>query len=537
MHILSVPRQRLPTCILYGIIGALAVAVLSYLIRRVASSSRTKAPLPPGPPGEFLLGHLRVVPADAVFKKYAEWGREYKTDVLHFETFGTKTIVLNSLKSAVELLDRRGLNYADRPRFVMFEEMGWSPTLTWLRWGPKFQLHRRVLQPPFTKSKIGRYTGMQRKEALICCKGLIEDPANWLVAVRRCSVAIVLKIAYGLDVDGPDSPWISLAEGSAEAIGKAGAPASSIMDHIPATRYLPSWLPFMERLRYAHTWRSAIQKTARLPFQESLNQMKTMSKLDDAYFTHNRVAIFNENAKKGLSNDFDLEDIKGAASTILIAGNDTTAATVTLLVLYLMQNPDVQRKAQQEVDRVVGTDRLPTWDDVPNLHYAKLVLQETYRMNPLSPLGIPHASVADDVYEGMFIPKGAIIYPNVWAMLHDESVYADPFRFWPERYLDKEAGGNGEPLPVGNFGFGRRICVGRSLAENSLLIVLAMILATVDIGWPLGPDGRPTPFEPEWSFRGQAVVMPFDATITSRSTGLLTSIDEELRALENGKVI
>jgi len=127
-----------------------------------------------------------------------------------------------------------------------------------------------------------------------------------------------------------------------------------------------------------------------------------------------------------------------------------------LLILYLMQNPHVQRKAQEEVDRIVGHERLPTWEDTCQLSYMNLVLQETYRMNPLSPLGIPHASVEDDIYEDMFIPKGTIIYQNVWAMFHDESVYANPFRFWPERYLPREEGGNGEPLPVGNFGFGRR---------------------------------------------------------------------------------
>jgi hypothetical protein len=77
---------------------------------------------------------------------------------------------------------------------------------------------------------------MQRKEALICCKGMIENPAHWLNAVRRCSVAIVLKIAYGLSVDGPESPWIDLAEKSASAIGKAGAPGSSIMDLFPFSK-------------------------------------------------------------------------------------------------------------------------------------------------------------------------------------------------------------------------------------------------------------------------------------------------------------
>lgn len=113
--------------------------------------------------------------------------------------------------------------------------MGWSPTLTWLRWGPKMRLHRRVLQSPFARSKMGQYAGLQRREALICCKGFIDDPVNWTIAVRRFGVAIVLNISYGLEVDGPSSRWIKLAEESSNAIGKSGAPASSIMDRFPAS--------------------------------------------------------------------------------------------------------------------------------------------------------------------------------------------------------------------------------------------------------------------------------------------------------------
>ena len=134
-----------------------------------------------------------------------------------------------------------------------------------------------------------------------------------------------------------------------------------------------------------------------------------------------------------------------------------TAATVMLLILYLMQNPIVQQAAQAEVDRVTSHGaRLPTFDDAASLPYLRLILAETYRMNPLSPLGIPHASVEEDVYEGMRIPAGTSVFPNVWAMMHDEEVYHEPERFWPERYLPRNEGGRGEPLPVGNFGFGRR---------------------------------------------------------------------------------
>ncbi|KAK0727740.1 cytochrome P450 [Lasiosphaeria miniovina] len=488
-----------------------AVALSAYYATRLSHiRKRWAAPLPPGPPGEFLLGHYRLVPAEAAFKKYAEWAHEYKSDVLFFQALGTKWIVLNSLKSAVELLDRRGSDYADRPRFVMFEEMGWSPTLTWLRWGPKSRLHRKVLQPPFAKSRLGQYKPLQRKEALVCCKAMIDRPPSWVSSVRQFAVAIVLNIAYGLDVDGPTSPWVRLAEDTSNAIGKAGAPSSSLMDRIPATRYLPDWLPFMEMLRYAHLWRSTIESITALPFEASQKAMA--SKPDTRIFTHNRLALYNQNVKHGMANEFDLEDIKGAAATVLIAGNDT-------------------RKAQEEIDRVVGGDRLPTFDDIPNLPYLNLILQETYRMNPLSPLGIPHASTADDIYEDMFIPKGTIVYQNIWAMHHDESVYADPFRFWPERYLPKEAGGNGEPFPIGNFGFGRRICIGRDLAENSLLILLATMLATLDIEWPLGPSGKPTSFEPEWSFMGQAIVLPFRTVITARSEKAKQLLNSEVRAL------
>ena len=104
-----------------------------------------RPPLPPGPPAERFLGHYRLVPTDAAFRQYAEWSKEYGTlfecpsmlsngqtnittyptkgsDVLFFHTFGTKWIVLHSLSSATELLERRGSLYSDRPRFVMFEE-------------------------------------------------------------------------------------------------------------------------------------------------------------------------------------------------------------------------------------------------------------------------------------------------------------------------------------------------------------------------------------------------------------------------------
>jgi hypothetical protein len=122
------------------VIPGLAVVIFLAVYRALRAPKTRNPPLPPSPAPEPFLGHYRIVPQDAAFKRYAEWGAELSTssrtcpisagwtnsalesDVLFFETFGTKWVVLNSLEAATELLEKRGSIYADRPRFVMFEE-------------------------------------------------------------------------------------------------------------------------------------------------------------------------------------------------------------------------------------------------------------------------------------------------------------------------------------------------------------------------------------------------------------------------------
>lgn len=114
--------------------------------------------------------------------------------------------------------------------------MGWAPTLTWLRWGPKMQQHRKILQPAFSKAQVRQYQDNQERQALICLRNMLDDQANYLSAIRRFAVAIVLNISYSIDVESPDSPWIKIADDAAEAISNSGAPASSIIDRFPASK-------------------------------------------------------------------------------------------------------------------------------------------------------------------------------------------------------------------------------------------------------------------------------------------------------------
>ena len=148
----------------------------------------------------------------------------------------------------------------------------------------------------------------------------------------------------------------------------------------------------------------------------------------------------------------------------------------------MMAFPEVQRRAQAEIDAVVCRNRLPTFTDTPYLPYVRAIMREILRWHPSVPLGTPHVAAEEDWYEGMYIPKGTICVSNLWHCNHDRAVFgedADEFR--PERHLDEK----GELLPgpfetyqAGHvsFGFGKRICVGKELANESLFINTVRIL-------------------------------------------------------------
>jgi cytochrome P450 len=157
-------------------------------------------------------------------------------------------------------------------------------------------------------------------------------------------------------------------------------------------------------------------------------------------------------------------------------------------MLAMVAFPEAQRKAQSELDAVVGRARLPTFADAPHLPYVSAIVKEVLRWRPVAPLGIPHKAAEDDWYEGMFIPKGATCMANIWQCNHDRAIFGDDAdEFRPERHLNDK----GELLPGPaetnqeghvSFGFGRRVCVGKILANDSLFISTARILwaATIE---------------------------------------------------------
>ncbi|KAI0870546.1 putative O-methylsterigmatocystin oxidoreductase [Hypoxylon argillaceum] len=459
---------------IFKLIITVAVLVLLLNWARI-NRRRSRLPLPPGPPGEPVIGHLRVIPAVHPEFRFAQWAKQYDTDILHFNVLGRSIIVLNSIEAAHDLLNDRGANYADRPRFVLFEVMGWGVTLTFLRWSPQFKVHRRLLQTSFTQSACKAYRPIQVEEARRAARAIIADPKSWETLLRQFSTAVVLRIGFGIEVQEKDDPYIKMALDVEEATGQGGVPAGNIVDFFPVLRYLPNSVSRISKLFkplvHARRTKQFIQQLHDSPWEVVEPSIRAKEQPKPS-FVHVHFGRYLANEASGKPNDATIEDIKGAAGAIAIAGGNTTLT---------------RAKARAEIESVVGVDengeilRLPTFDDRPRLKYLSNVLHETTRWQPLSPLGVPHASLADDEYKGYHIPAGSVVYPNVRAMSQDERHYSSPEEFYPGRYELVAQGGRGEPLPHGPFGFGRRACPGEHLAMSGVYIMISTLLATMHI--------------------------------------------------------
>jgi len=173
--------------------------------------------------------------------------------------------------------------------------------------------------------------------------------------------------------------------------------------------------------------------------------------------------------------------VKSAASALYSGGADTTVSAIGSFFLAMACYPDVQKKAQHEIDAVVGNDRLPNLADRDQLPYATALWLEVLRWNPVAPLTPPHCLTEEDVYEGHIIPKGSIVIANIWKLLHDPEYYSDPLAFNPERFIASEGKEpECDPRDV-VFGFGRRICPGIYLADVSVFLSCVMSLSVFDI--------------------------------------------------------
>ncbi|KLO10253.1 cytochrome P450 [Schizopora paradoxa] len=186
-------------------------------------------------------------------------------------------------------------------------------------------------------------------------------------------------------------------------------------------------------------------------------------------------------------------------------------------VLAMLKYPDVQRRAQDEIDNVIGKDRLPSFEDKEQLPYVNALCVELLRWQVINPLGVTHVAAEDDVYCGFRIPAGTMIMPNTWAMARDDDLYPDPLNFKPERWLPGGSSFNSLRPEEYVFGYGRRLCPGQVWAEHMIFIAAVSLLAVFNIEKALDLKGNPIPLNEDHKPAIVRLLGPSKCAITPRS--------------------
>ena len=161
---------------------------------------------------------------------------------------------------------------------------------------------------------------------------------------------------------------------------------------------------------------------------------------------------------------------------LIAGGTDTSATTVEWAMSELLKQPHLIRKATEELDRVIGRDRLVEERDIPQLPYINAIMKETMRKHPVAVLLAPHLALEDCNIAGYEIRKGTRIFTNTWSIGRNPSIWDAPEEFCPERFLGKDIDVKGQNFELLPFGSGRRMCPGYSLGLKMISSSLANLL-------------------------------------------------------------
>ncbi|KAI0328373.1 CyP450 monooxygenase [Cubamyces sp. BRFM 1775] len=470
-----------------------------------------------------LIGNLLDIPTSAYPEHaYRDMNAKYG-DIVYLNTLGQHTVILGTHETAVELLEKRSSMTSDRVCPAMINLSGWGWMFTVMGYGPWWRRHRKAFYQHFNPNVIRSYRPVQERQVRRFVKSILDAPKDFSQHIRRFFAASILEITYGMKALDTDDEYVELAEAAVASFGAIAIPGRYWVDMFPILRFVPSWMPTAGFRRKAQAWKILNHKFRDLPWEWTKTSMNGNS-------SSSVVSSLLQDVSQ-IDGKHDAEEaelvFKNAVGAAYAGGADTTLSAVQTFFLAMASYPDVQRKAQAELDTVIGRDRLPTFADRDSLPYISALAKECLRWRVVAPLGMPHSSTEDLEYRGHLIPKGTLIIYNIWAYSRDSRHYPDPEVFRPERFLM-----NGLPSPdvldpfAFVFGYGRRQCPGRHLAETSLFISVATALHTLSIAAPLGADGKPTRLQGKMTSSFISYPEPFDVDIVSRGRWVDTLITD-----------
>ncbi|CAG8524214.1 9641_t:CDS:2 [Ambispora leptoticha] len=459
--------------------GTLLFALLGYIFlkRERKNNSGGLKSLPEVPGKKPLIGHILSVLRPDFHKRCAEW--KYKLgDIYRIQVGNSNIIVLNSPKIVGDLFYKRGARYSSRSgHFFLWKTIGREICFVFSPYNDWYKKMTPIVHGILSRRKIETYIDLItecRDDLIIKIKNAQNPegifPRSYL---EHTTLNIILNVLYGTKTNFQDPLHQKLISLTNVWLSYASV-KSRIYD----------WFPFLQKFVMS----GALEH--RDEWEKVLGELLEKVKRDEKKTPCAARALLAK-VEAGVITELEISHL---AISLLIAGTETTATSITWIIAAIANNPEIQLRAQKELDSVVGQLKLPSHEDISSLPYIRAIVKEGLRWAPAIPRGATHTIEQDDEYMGYHIPKKSLVQLGMFSIHSDPARYPNPHIFSPDRYLGviesaaTLAQGNPEKRDHFAFGAGRRTCTGIHLAELELEYLIASILSAFKIEIPHSDD-------------------------------------------------
>ncbi|NXI98447.1 CP2K1 protein, partial [Psophia crepitans] len=454
------------------------------------NNHRTKN-FPPGPRALPIIGNLHLFDLKRPYRTYLQLSKIYGP-VFSVQMGLRKIVVIAGYETVKEALVNQADAFAERPKIPIFEDLTGGNGIVFAH-GENWKVMRR-----FTLTTL-RDFGMGKRaieDRIVEEYGYLADiiasqegkPFDASKIINAAVANIIVSILLGKRFDYKDSRFVRLLHLTNESIRLAGKPLVTIYNIFPHLGFL---------LRANKTLlqnRDEFHAYVKVTFVEHL---KTLDKNDQRSFI-DAFLVKQQEEKATTKGYFHNGNLLSLVSNLFTAGVETISTTLNWSFLLLLKYPEIQRKVQQEIDQVIGSNP-PRIEHRTQMPYTDAVIHEIQRFSNILPLDLPHETAADVTLKGYFIPKGTYIIPLLTSVLRDKLQWEKPDMFYPEHFLDA----NGKFVKKDAFmpfSAGRRICAGETLAKMELFLFFTSLLQRFTFHPPPGVSVSDLDLSPAISF-------------------------------------
>ncbi|KAK8527646.1 hypothetical protein V6N12_054851 [Hibiscus sabdariffa] len=437
--------------------------------------------LPPSPPALPLIGHLHMQLFDNSYPHVFLWKLSQKYGSLLYLRLGCKpTIVVSSAKMDEEVLKTHDLDFCSRPDQRAARRLSYNAVdLTFTPYNNYWREMRKVCVVHLF-SRVQQYRPIREDEVArlmdkICRLSDDSKPVNLSETLMCLSNTIICRLGFGKRYDDEGSER-SRFHGLLNET-QAMLTSFSFSDYFPLMGWLDRLTGFHNRLEKTYKELDTFYQEL---IDEHLDPNRPKPEENDI------IDVLLQISKDGgFPFDLTTDHIKAILMNVFVAGTDSSAATVTWVMSFLMKNPKYLKRTQAEVRSFIGKKGFLNEDDIQSLTYLKAVIKETFRLQPTTPLLVSRETLRRCNIGGYEVPAKSLVHVNAWAIGRDPEVWENPEEFCPERFIGSSIDYKGQHFELIPFGAGRRICPGMRMGVATVELALANLLYKFD--WEMPP--------------------------------------------------